>query len=403
VHPPRILHVLGRLVAVGAVLALAMAGAPAGAGVVLLCDGLPATIVGTEAPDDLAGGPGPDVIVGLGGDDTLRGEGGNDTICGGDGFDQIEGGNGDDREFGEANSDTFQTSPPTIFHVDIFDSDGNPGDDFGDGQGEFRDDIELPPGTIGDINVRIDVDHSSPSDISIFVTSPFEEKSKMVENTSNFAPGTGFNGTSFDSEAITPIQDPGGADLRGRFHPAHSLDAPYRYKEAGGMWTVNVKDNVVNGINDGVWNWVELEVVYMTDGTDGSDVYDGGEGTQDHIDYTARKHNVNVSLNAIANDGAGALGEVDDATQNSEWIYSGFGKDRLNGNGVFNDLRAGSGNDVIKGFGGNDRFRGGNGNDKEYGHAGNDKLDGNDGNDTLDGGPGTDLCINGETEISCEP
>ena len=46
------------------------------------CNGLVATIVGTDRADDIEGTRGDDVIVGLAGNDELDGNGGNDTICG---------------------------------------------------------------------------------------------------------------------------------------------------------------------------------------------------------------------------------------------------------------------------------------------------------------------------------
>jgi Ca2+-binding RTX toxin-like protein len=81
------------------------------------CNGLAATIVGTEGPDGpfnenpkthlLKGTPGRDVIVGLGGGDFLTGGPGNDVICGGDGRDWLDGGKGKDTLFGEAGSDAL--------------------------------------------------------------------------------------------------------------------------------------------------------------------------------------------------------------------------------------------------------------------------------------------------------
>lgn len=71
----------------------------------LTCNGLPATIVGTNGNNILIGTPGDDVIVALGGNDVVNGRGGNDTIClgngddianGNDGRDWISGGNGRD-------------------------------------------------------------------------------------------------------------------------------------------------------------------------------------------------------------------------------------------------------------------------------------------------------------------
>ena len=58
----------------------------------VVCDGKPATLIGTPGDDKLIGDASDDVIVGLGGNDTLVGAGGNDTICGFDGDDTISGG-----------------------------------------------------------------------------------------------------------------------------------------------------------------------------------------------------------------------------------------------------------------------------------------------------------------------
>lgn len=69
------------------------------------CDGLAATIVGTNADDVLPGTAGNDVIVGLGGDDTINGGLGDDVICGGAGDDRLSGQGDDDRLFGQPGND----------------------------------------------------------------------------------------------------------------------------------------------------------------------------------------------------------------------------------------------------------------------------------------------------------
>jgi hypothetical protein len=83
--------------------AAAPAAAPAAQGPT--CDGLPATMVGTEGPNLLNGTTGNDVIVGLGGNDVIYGLGGDDVICGGEGNDTLQGGPGDDRLLGEGGND----------------------------------------------------------------------------------------------------------------------------------------------------------------------------------------------------------------------------------------------------------------------------------------------------------
>ncbi len=71
------------------------------------CNGLEATIVGTDAGEVIVGTNGDDVIVGLGGNDVIKGLKGNDTICGGEGDDWLRGGRGEDTLFGESGDDTI--------------------------------------------------------------------------------------------------------------------------------------------------------------------------------------------------------------------------------------------------------------------------------------------------------
>lgn len=92
----------------GALSATALVDQP---GPVPLCDGVAATLVGTDEADRLIGTRGADVIVALGGADHIRGRGGDDLICGGSGRDVIRGGRGSDRVFGGPNSDDVRGGP----------------------------------------------------------------------------------------------------------------------------------------------------------------------------------------------------------------------------------------------------------------------------------------------------
>jgi hypothetical protein len=75
------------------------------------CNGLAATITGTNGPDIIQGTSGDDVILGLGGDDTIDGGGGQDTICGGPGNDRISGGDRNDWISGDAGNDRLMGGP----------------------------------------------------------------------------------------------------------------------------------------------------------------------------------------------------------------------------------------------------------------------------------------------------
>lgn len=69
------------------------------------CDGLAATLIGTNGNDVLVGTRADDVIVALGGSDFVIGNNGNDRICLGPGNDLAIGGRGGDRVFGEQGND----------------------------------------------------------------------------------------------------------------------------------------------------------------------------------------------------------------------------------------------------------------------------------------------------------
>lgn len=86
-----------------------------------MCDGLPATQVGTADYDFINGTSGSDVIVGRGGIDWIDGHEGNDHLCGGPGGDALYGGSGDDRLFGEGGKDTLLGAA----NDDLLDGGGN--------------------------------------------------------------------------------------------------------------------------------------------------------------------------------------------------------------------------------------------------------------------------------------
>jgi uncharacterized repeat protein (TIGR01451 family) len=69
------------------------------------CRGVPATISGTAADDELIGTPGPDVIVAFGGNDRIVSEAGRDLICAGAGNDYVGAGTAADKVFGGAGRD----------------------------------------------------------------------------------------------------------------------------------------------------------------------------------------------------------------------------------------------------------------------------------------------------------
>ena len=76
-----------------------------------MCNGVPATMVGTPGPDVMIGTSGPDVIVGLGGRDYIDARGDDDTVCAGGGDDVVMGGRGDDWISGDGGNDLIRGGP----------------------------------------------------------------------------------------------------------------------------------------------------------------------------------------------------------------------------------------------------------------------------------------------------
>ncbi len=75
------------------------------------CNGIAATMAGTDGDDQLTGTLGNDVIHGMGGNDTIAGLEGDDVICGGPGRDRLSGNRGSDRLFGGAGNDVLKGGP----------------------------------------------------------------------------------------------------------------------------------------------------------------------------------------------------------------------------------------------------------------------------------------------------
>jgi peptidoglycan/xylan/chitin deacetylase (PgdA/CDA1 family) len=74
---------------------------------VVLCNGLPITIVGTAGDDVIYAEGGNDVIYAGGGNDVIYAAGGDDLVCAGPGDDTVFGGAGNDTLLGESGNDTI--------------------------------------------------------------------------------------------------------------------------------------------------------------------------------------------------------------------------------------------------------------------------------------------------------
>ena len=138
---------------------------------------------------------------------------------------------------------------------------------------------------------------------------------------------------------------------------------------------------------------------YSSAPADGADLISGGRGS-DTLDLSDRPHNLSVTLNNTADDGA--AGEFDNIMADIEYTYLGAGNDVFNADTaqanaaeMVNSVDGRAGNDTINTGEGDDRMYGGPGSDTLGGQAGNDDLRGDDDNDTLSGGDGDDYVTAG--------
>jgi Ca2+-binding RTX toxin-like protein len=148
-------------------------------------------------------------------------------------------------------------------------------------------------------------------------------------------------------------------------------------------------DDVVSGL-DGSDRFVsDLE-------GDGHDIWNGGPG-YDEISYELRSTNLDLEIcESPALIGCSAaecacLGVSGEAGENDQIVN-------------VEDLRGGSGDDILRGSGASDSLRGGPGNDSLFGLGGSDLLMGERGDDDLEGGDDGDICdgVSGDTMSGCE-
>jgi Ca2+-binding RTX toxin-like protein len=383
--------------------------------------------VQTSGADLLIGTDGVDTIVAGAGDDTILGCGGNDTLVGGDGNDLLIGGAGNDVLRGGRGDDIFDGS------FDTFDRYFDPGLPIPCcGTANALDiPITITPEEIRTIHVRLDIEHARPADLRIELltpVSPFAGGNVLLtgRNCSHQGsdgcgsgefhnPSSIETGVTFTSDTTTSIQRSGAKHkpLNGLFHPATTLDLPFRFQPSCGgsttacTYTIRITDTSDNLI-DGVVHYAAVDIE-TAGGADGSDELIGGDGTGDLADYVSRDGDLTYTgEDDLANDGED--GELDNVHSDVEWFYAGAGDDSLIGtsnvNGGFNDLRGMYGNDTEHGLAGNDWLdsHGSWGTDHLFGDAGNDKLDGGTTKkvDFLDGGDDTDRCRNGKVVRNCE-
>jgi len=348
-----------RRFAAAAVLALATIGVavPAGHAAIPTCNGLEATVVGTDGPDHLVGTDGPDVVVLGSGNDDFSGGKGDDVICGGIGNDALSGSTGDDAVFGEDGDDVIREAA---------------GDDrINGGSGTDR----LFYNQFGGLDLRLDA---------------------------RIGKATSTNGTDIFGGFESYVGSPNSDTLIGS-----RIDE--RIDSLAG------KNDVVHGLggDDEITNSSYKNTVFVVDAGDGDDVvrvfsktarvrlgagddrlryyvtgwdgtwFDGGPGVDGFI-ATAGGSGFQINLDGrylapiVAPQIRIALGGFENAT-------GSYGRDRIIGTAGPNRLNGGYGDDTVLGLGGADSLFAGPTSDY----------------DVADGGTGADSCTGFDSKISC--
>lgn len=103
-------------------------------------------------------------------------------------------------------------------------------------------------GTVNDLDLLLDLDHTYDGDLIATLTSPSGTEVTLFSRIGGT--GENFNDTYFDDEAKTPIGD-GTAPYTGNFQPAGSF-SNFDFEGVTGNWTLTISDNA--GADQGVLN-----------------------------------------------------------------------------------------------------------------------------------------------------
>ena len=421
------------------------------------------------------GGEGNDTIIGNAADNELRGGSGNDTILGGNGADTLDGGNGDDALRGEtgadlliggAGNDTLNADVGTGSR--LIGGEGNdwltgaPGSadtlDGGNGLDVVFYENASGPATI-DLGVGIAFGPGLGTDVLIGVENVHGTHfadSILGTNADGYVFGRAGNDTIRTLDGSDNLIGGSGNDLLDGGEGSDRADYRDDGFDAAGAGTrgviVNISSaSVVVGADTvaagtAIDNWghrdtlISIGVIRGSDLADtliggsasnrlfggaGNDWLDGGADS-DIADYANDTSAQAISVNLIAGRASDGFGSTDTLIS-IEGAWGGAGNDTIIGNNADNELRGGSGADILDGgasgfdiadyanntsaqaisvnltagrasdgFGltdtlvGIEYVRGGSGNDTMIGSDANERFRGNAGNDTIDGGGGTE-------------
>jgi Ca2+-binding RTX toxin-like protein len=322
-----------------------------------------------------------DALDGGAGNDTLRGGGANDDLHGGDGDDQLQGGAGEDTLDGDAGNDLLQGGDGNDrFYIGISASGDKDTLDGGDGDDQFV----YGPGTNSQVTATGGAgrDVYRPYGEAYYLRA--EQGVSYNFSVTDFIAGAGGDKIDLMSAVIGMTAYAGG-------NPFAAGNAYARLLQSGANTLVQLGYYGDSNGNNKYTTVLTLKNVLA------------GSLTADNF------------VDALMPDGGAVSAAALNASQANVTLSGGYlndtltalsGRNRLDGNGGDDLLRAGTGDangngDLLNGGAGNDTLSGGAGNDVLNGDGGSNLLQGGAGNDTLnsaynslddtlDGGTGDD-------------
>jgi Ca2+-binding RTX toxin-like protein len=361
------------------------------------CHGRPATLVGTDGPDDLVGTRGVDVIVARRGRDVIEGRGGDDVICGGSGQDRIVGGPGADVLRGNQDGDTLHGNggddvliggggADTFPHANTLW--GGPGDDVYVARSRF--DIltwtsDLRPGRPVDVDLRAGTATGEGHDT---IRSPNAGAGPRL----GLPPGSTAFGTAADESFLgrdLVVHTGGGND---QVYGTGTIDAGAGNDrvEIENLSNVPLENPSVVKLGTG-----DDSVSIIDDALMPGTSVDGGPGTNVFRVYRSQDDgsfglDLATGQLTMGSGSASVVGFTDaDLTLPSPESVELDGTDGPNRL----DLDLTSGAVTVRGRGGDDVISTG---------SGDDTVDGGWGDDTADTRAGTDTCVSVEAPTNCE-
>jgi len=350
--------------------------AGSGADVLYGDDNSATSVDGTETGNDsLLGDAGNDTLYGGLGDDSLWGGADNDTLYGGSGADYLNGGSGINTMQGNDGDDLFYLADATSTNTITGGSDTDTLD-FGGAASSVTIDISnstssQSSGGGGTLRLTDAIENVNGSDASDTITG----NSLVNVIRSGGSADTIYGGLGGDTLYGGAGNDRIYADTISGSITDTSVNTIYGGEGSDLIWG-SLGADVIYGDDSGSYGTTSNDTIYAISGSDGSDYINGGQGTDDRVDYSAisSSYAINVTLNGSTNATVTISGGDNDTIVNIENFIGGLGNDTIRGDSNNNYLNGSSGNDTLFGGSGNDILEDTSGINTFVGGAGNDTI-----------------------------